>query len=917
MGRDATSATPEELLAEIDWVRRVAHALVGRDESDEVVQQTYLQAISRPPAAGPIRSWLRTVLRNVVRRQARDKATRALHERTAPPAAPVLEPDETVARAELHRAVVDTVLALEEPYRRTLLLRFLEEREVAAIAEITKSPEATVRTRIRRGLEQVREALQARATRGGCDATAAQALLFVRLSEFARSGGSGAATAGAGAGATAVAGTVATGGALMSLATKWALAGAVLAAASVTIWVAGRPGTKPTRIEVGASSARPQIAPEMATTGPPPTAAREEEPIGDHRSSTASPSSDGTAATSPAASSVVGTVRGTVIDDRSGEPVGGADVWILAAYGQPFDALDDAAALAAAAVADRARALARYAPAATATTAADGRFECDKLSSFSDWKAIAFDVKGRCAISDAIRFDETKTSRDVELRLASTVVLKGRVTDADQAPIVGAKVIVSRMASKGWHGFQMVETQSTPQPGSWTLGPMAATSAEVTAEMKGFERPPTWRHFDIAPDQRELVIDLVLERSDATSIRGPIVDATGTPIALLQSLPILFGEASLEEDVRRHLSIGAIQGTPPIPAPGSLVSAWEKKPDDVFPGRVVPEQNGYEIALPSPFSGLLYLEADSCVVGTARIEDVAHPPPLPFDRSGVVPPAPPATLVVGLVDRATGVRVDVHRDEISVVPAVPKMASFDVAREARNPSGQIVCEFDVHVGRMIVTFNRHRFVTTTAEVVVNDAGERHIVELPLVPATASIRGHVAVEDVTVEDMKWKPAVLLSIYVPSPQGFDAVSTAPILVNEAGRFEIAGLAPQEYAVVVASPRSVPVVEHVRAADPPPELDLSLEHGESVEFHVARPRGICGLADVMWRILDAEGVPLDNSFHPGVQRTTQDGKVGATLAPGHYKALFWSGGCREAMREFDVPTEGLIEVQLARAR
>src|SRR5215831_13554553 len=136
MGRTSTSATPEELLAEFEWVRRIACALVGREESDEVVQQTYLQALSNPPATGALRRWLRVVVRNVVRRRARDEATRARHEHAAPAAPRELGPDETVARAELHRAVVDAVLALAEPYRRAVLLRFLEQQEIAEIAKL-------------------------------------------------------------------------------------------------------------------------------------------------------------------------------------------------------------------------------------------------------------------------------------------------------------------------------------------------------------------------------------------------------------------------------------------------------------------------------------------------------------------------------------------------------------------------------------------------------------------------------------------------------------------------------------------------------------------------------------------------------------------------------------------------------------
>src|SRR5215813_7069840 len=128
MANESDALSPEQLLAQVEWVRRLAAALVGRGDADEVVQQTYVQALStRPRAVANLRGWLTTVVRNVARYRVRVEERRATHEPRAAPPPPAPDPAESVARAELHRRVVDAVLALDEPYRATLLMRYFDD----------------------------------------------------------------------------------------------------------------------------------------------------------------------------------------------------------------------------------------------------------------------------------------------------------------------------------------------------------------------------------------------------------------------------------------------------------------------------------------------------------------------------------------------------------------------------------------------------------------------------------------------------------------------------------------------------------------------------------------------------------------------------------------------------------------------
>ena len=158
MGDGATGFQAEQLLQHAAWVRRVAaHLVVDAARADDVAQQTLLAALTQPPKRTDApRAWLASVVRSLARRAARSEQWRERHESAVPFAGPVLFVHEVVARAETQRALVDAVLALDEPYRTTLLLRFFENRSPRAIAKETRAPVETVRTRLKRGLELLR-----------------------------------------------------------------------------------------------------------------------------------------------------------------------------------------------------------------------------------------------------------------------------------------------------------------------------------------------------------------------------------------------------------------------------------------------------------------------------------------------------------------------------------------------------------------------------------------------------------------------------------------------------------------------------------------------------------------------------------------------------------------------------------------
>src|SRR5262249_28675693 len=146
------------------WIRRLAARIV-RDaaDADDVAQSTLLEALRRRPSVGPDpRGWLARVARRVagrmrrggLRREAREQAVaRPNAASSAPPA------DEALIRASLQRSVVDAVIRLAEPYRSAILLRYLDELPTRKVAQRLGVPVETVRTRLKRGLAQLREML--------------------------------------------------------------------------------------------------------------------------------------------------------------------------------------------------------------------------------------------------------------------------------------------------------------------------------------------------------------------------------------------------------------------------------------------------------------------------------------------------------------------------------------------------------------------------------------------------------------------------------------------------------------------------------------------------------------------------------------------------------------------------------------
>jgi RNA polymerase sigma-70 factor (ECF subfamily) len=145
---------------EIPRLRRYARALTRRaDRADDLVQETLVRAIAKSDlwqAGTDIRAWLFTIMHNqhvnMVRRAMRDDATVDIEQMSSSLMA-ITDPTASRQLREL-----DTALArLPAEQREVILLVGLEGMSYEAAAQILEVPVGTVRSRLSRGRDALRQ----------------------------------------------------------------------------------------------------------------------------------------------------------------------------------------------------------------------------------------------------------------------------------------------------------------------------------------------------------------------------------------------------------------------------------------------------------------------------------------------------------------------------------------------------------------------------------------------------------------------------------------------------------------------------------------------------------------------------------------------------------------------------------------
>ena len=487
------------------------------EEVDDVVQQTYAQALGAAPRARNLRGWLVTVLRNVVRRRRRDDATRARHEMRTPGDTPPVDPVEAVARAELHRRVVEALLALPDPYRATLVLRFFDDRSVEEIAAAQQVPVETVRTRVKRGLVRLREALQATLVRKGETLRGVLASLL----------------------APAVAATKKT--VVVHGAWKIALAAAGCVAAVSIVWSGQENGDA----TAGVASAVPNVAATTVRESPSEVAQDVETPLRATRRSTLPAGEE----TTPGAFSFEGRVV-----DRAGVAVAGARVLLvkgvwggdasrLATVGARF--LEDGD--------DLERRVQRKTKAAQ-----DGKFRFDDVDPFGCFSVVAFDEFVGIGASAAPHQAGAEIAVVV---LQPVVVVRGRVADGAGRPVprtsAGFDFGSDEFHTVGWKDVPVRSDGAflyvAPRP-IGVLVPRAQSDDGRVARAEPLSFP------DEAPLHRS--VELVLREPELTC-RGRIVDMSGVPLDLASALASKLTDWECADELSHGAQLYGLKGEKP------------------------------------------------------------------------------------------------------------------------------------------------------------------------------------------------------------------------------------------------------------------------------------------------------------------------------------------------------------------
>ncbi len=159
----ADAPTAEQLLHDIAWLRGLARTLASdRDDADDLAQEAVIAAWQRQPdASRPMRGWLTKVARDLAAMRRRGDRRRVARHAAADDARVAAAPDELLAQMRLHRLLVDLVIELDEPYRSTVIARFVEGRTSAEIARSLGIPAGTVRKRLHEALSRLRAGLDA------------------------------------------------------------------------------------------------------------------------------------------------------------------------------------------------------------------------------------------------------------------------------------------------------------------------------------------------------------------------------------------------------------------------------------------------------------------------------------------------------------------------------------------------------------------------------------------------------------------------------------------------------------------------------------------------------------------------------------------------------------------------------------
>jgi RNA polymerase sigma-70 factor (ECF subfamily) len=883
--------TAEALLEQWSWLTHLAHALVrGAGDVDDVVQQTFLQALESPPRhASNLRGWLARVAKNVAGSRVRSDERRTKRERVAERPEPPASPDEAVARAELRRRVVDAVLALAEPYRAVIVMRYLDEMSAEEIARILSAPVETVRTRLKRGLDLLRTRFVAERDEKG--RTLASALMvFVE--------GAGTAALSAGTKLTAVAAAI------------------VLATATWVWW------PNPTATRSPSDGGTPTASAAAASTET--SIAARTEPVAAER---AEDPARGTPAAAPAPASSL-TIGGVVLD-AMGAPVPGALVFLFESTSTGSSADAEFIRMVQSEKRDRrdgprARAAASDSP-RTTTADSDGGFEFTCDAKLRDGRIGAWREGTGAGLAFLAASLELGARIDVEVTLRELAQLRGRVVDAHGAVVAGAHVQGShRPGGSGTsylRGDALVAADRSSsnfslnvvsdEAGEFALSPVLFGKYEICGQdPEGMLAHDTKARsemvrFELTPAEPEKFVELKLGTAVLQRIAGRFVAPDGGPAHLAQLMEPWDREN--ERGVDDLLLLGTRRD------PGAIgAREWGVASYRTLEAKFA--EDTYDSLLDDAQIRFVALVAGSVLIGKAEITDPQHGPDVVVD---------PAALRNVPIPRMVRLRITVPAGSVRA-PAVRARIVWRTLGVDEDKAGSgfhidstemgLVRGQETVTGRFaepgtacLANVSAPGFATAWSDLVAARSDRDSEIALALRPAEARVR-----IDVKQADGTPLSGARVHFFESIDGRWRAAAVADARTSAEGRFESEDFAIGDYLVVARGDDTAPAHGFVHAVPSPETCQLVCTKGVACRFEFERGANPVR-ALTLRRIVDDRGVPVfDEAGLADAREIARHGDhFELRLVPGHYVVENTSLDGRTHALGFDAAADDLVRV------
>jgi RNA polymerase sigma-70 factor (ECF subfamily) len=826
-----SAAATEQLLAHTEWLRRVARALTtNAEDADDVVQQTWLAAIERPPAhAGNLRGWLATLARNLVRSRRRSRERETARTRALSPPSPAPTPTESVARAELQQAVLDAVLALDEPYRATLVQRYCDELSADEIARRSGVPVETVRTRIKRGLDQVRANV---ARKLGGEREQLAVLLAPLI------GG----------------GVVAT-----SAKVGWFVGIAALVVASTTLVI------HLARHEGGAREMAAAVASAGAASGTESALAASRQ--ADVPAPPIEPAAD-------AANSVAKEfdVAGTVVD-AGGAPVTDATVVL---FDRPRDRRPSWMELLEMFESPRARGLPdEESSVRSTTTDVQGVFRLASLErAHPRCIAAHHPTKGMSEAVDVMPPD-TNESRPISLALRPGIAVHGRIVDADGRSVEHAKLTVSTDLVS-----MMGTTKFDTGSATFSIPPIPVTELTLTAtdDAERHRSAPLTLRANEGEGVRE--VTLRLERVPFTvKLHGRVLGPDHEPLVATHSY-FRSGAGETPEGARTSkVLVWPVAGETPALGSTHTYVAVGQTSFDARHGEYTCTAALYDEDDLRPTC--LVVEYRDRVVATMPLDEaLLEPTEETHEVPDLVIAAPPksiepvyATLDVHVVDAATGHPIDGSVDCTFLVRldvgGTSKIAGHGASRKTQR----------IPPSRASIVASARGYVADWVDGDFAARAEPYAVTITLQRAVRAVRG-------VVLDSERNPVAGARVCWLGEQSgsFRGTAVEPVATDASGRFEFVAIGASRGRVAVEAEHFVPAFTDVAAGAEDANAPVELARGASVTF-TASPDASGDEPNGVLRITRADGTVVRDDWDLRCTRFDRPWPKTITLAPGKY--------------------------------